>query len=137
MKDRPGHDFRYALNSKKILNELSPKSNVVSIPNHKKGPIYTVMPFIDTVDDEEEVIVCYCDNPLIWDKYVFFDYVHKLKEYNNELTTEDFYVGTPTVQQFLQKINHKQELIGPTDYYLTYEYREMMVDEKRRMVQGQ
>ena len=95
------------------------------------------MPFIDTVDDEEEVIVCYCDNPLIWDKYVFFDYVHKLKEYNNELTTEDFYVGTPTVQQFLQKINHKQELIGPTDYYLTYEYREMMVDEKRRMVQGQ
>ena len=61
---------------KKILSELSPDSKVVSIPNHKKGPIYTVMPFLDMVDDEEEVIVCYCDNPLVWDKYHFYDYVN-------------------------------------------------------------
>ena len=32
-------------NMEEILKELSPKSNVVSLPNHKKGPIYTVMPF--------------------------------------------------------------------------------------------
>jgi NDP-sugar pyrophosphorylase family protein len=64
-------------NMKNVLNKLLPNSNVVSIPNHKKGPIYTIMPFIDMVDDGEEVIVCYCDNPLIWDKSDFFDYVHK------------------------------------------------------------
>ena len=59
-----------------ILKELSPKSSVVSLPNHKKGPIYTVMPFLDIVDDKEEVIVCYCDNPLRWDKYDFFKHVN-------------------------------------------------------------
>ena len=59
-----------------ILKELSPKSSVVSLPNHKKGPIYTVMPFLDIVDDSEEVIVCYCDNPLRWDKYDFFKHVN-------------------------------------------------------------
>lgn len=81
----------------------------------------------------EYTLVCSTGNAF----FVRNDYVHKLKEHNDELTTEDLYVGTPTVQQFLQKINHKQELIGPIDYYLTQEYKEMMVDEKRRMVQGQ
>ena len=33
VKDRPGHDFRYALNSKKIFKELKWKSKV----NLKKG----------------------------------------------------------------------------------------------------
>ena len=28
VKDRPGHDFRYALNNKKILNELGWKSKI-------------------------------------------------------------------------------------------------------------
>jgi NDP-sugar pyrophosphorylase family protein len=60
---------------KDILNKLSPSSKVVSLPNHKKGPIFTVMPFLDLVDDNEEVIVCYCDNPLIWDKHHFKKYV--------------------------------------------------------------
>lgn len=60
---------------KNILNQLSPKAKVVSLPNHKKGPIFTVMPFLDLVDDNEEVIVCYCDNPLIWNKSNFEKYV--------------------------------------------------------------
>ena len=33
VKDRPGHDFRYALDSKKVLNKLKWKSRV----NLKKG----------------------------------------------------------------------------------------------------
>ena len=61
----------------KVLKKLSPKSDVVSIPNHKKGPIYTLMPFLDMVEDDEEVIVCYCDNPLIWDKKDFYNYVRE------------------------------------------------------------
>ena len=28
MKDRPGHDFRYALNNKKILNKLGWKAKI-------------------------------------------------------------------------------------------------------------
>ena len=49
------------------LLELRPDAKVLMIDDHKKGPIYTVMPFIDLVDDEEEVMVCYCDNPYLWD----------------------------------------------------------------------
>ena len=69
-------DHLHNTNMKEVLNELSPNSDIVSLPNHKKGPIYTVMPFLDMVKDDEEVIVCYCDNPLIWNKYDFFDYVN-------------------------------------------------------------
>lgn len=59
----------------KVLHEISPNSKVVSLPNHKKGPIYTIMPFLDMVEDDEEVIVCYCDNPLRWNKQDFYKYV--------------------------------------------------------------
>ena len=58
---------------KNILNELSPSSKVVSLPNHKNN-IHSNA-FLDLVDDNEEVIVCYCDNPLIWNKSDFEKYV--------------------------------------------------------------
>ena len=68
--------------------------------------------------------------------FVRNDYVGKLKEYDESLTTEDLYVGTPVVSKFLQKINYNQELIGPTDYYLTNEYKQMMLNEKKKMLES-
>ena len=58
-------------NIEKVLLSLRPDAKVLEIQNHKKGPIYTIMPFIDLVDDSEPVMVCYCDNPFMWSRQEF------------------------------------------------------------------
>lgn len=50
-----------------ILEEMVPRCTIVSVPKHKKGPVYTMAGMQDIIDDDEEVIVCYCDNPYLWD----------------------------------------------------------------------
>ena len=59
----------------KILLEIRPDATVLEIDNHKKGPIFTILPFFDLIDDEEDVMVCYCDNPFTWNRKSFFNYV--------------------------------------------------------------
>jgi NDP-sugar pyrophosphorylase family protein len=56
-------------NMKEILNNLVPRCKILTIPNHKKGPIYTILSTCvnDYINDNEEVIICYCDNPYLWD----------------------------------------------------------------------
>jgi bifunctional N-acetylglucosamine-1-phosphate-uridyltransferase/glucosamine-1-phosphate-acetyltransferase GlmU-like protein len=56
---------------------MVPNSEIISIPNHKKGPIFTILDTdIDSIiKDDEEVIVCYCDNPYIWDYEYFKQWV--------------------------------------------------------------
>lgn len=64
-------------NIKNVLSELRPDSKIVSIGQHKKGPVYTVKPHYDLIDDSEEVLVCYCDNPFIWDRSDFISHVRE------------------------------------------------------------
>tara|TARA_R110000851_G_scaffold209703_1_gene362128 strand:- start:1546 stop:2364 length:819 start_codon:yes stop_codon:yes gene_type:complete len=60
---------------KRILLELRPDATVLEIDNHKKGPIYTVLPFLDIVQDDEDVMVCYCDNPFVWSRKSFLQHI--------------------------------------------------------------
>ena len=72
-------DFIFICNEKhlgdtdmeEVLKEMLPNSTVVSMPMHKHGPVYTVQQVYDLIDDEEEVIVTYCDNPYLWDRNDF------------------------------------------------------------------
>lgn len=64
-------------NMSEILKELRPNSTIVSMPNHKLGPVYTVKPFYDLIDDEEEIMVSYCDNAFTWDKSTFIEHITK------------------------------------------------------------
>ena len=50
---------------------------LLSVPQHTKGPVFTVIPYLDYVHDDEEVIVCYCDNPYLWNYNHFRTYVEK------------------------------------------------------------
>ena len=54
-------------NIKDILNSLVDKKEIVTIPRHKKGPVFSVSEFEHLIDDEEEVIVNYCDFSIYWD----------------------------------------------------------------------
>ena len=62
-------------NMKSILSSLRPDCKIFEIENHKKGPIFTLMPFLDLVEDNEAVMVCYCDNPFLWDKEKFKSHI--------------------------------------------------------------
>ncbi|AUP79385.1 hypothetical protein C1H87_11970 [Flavivirga eckloniae] len=72
----PGEeDFIFICNSKHlqetnmrtVLNKIAPKGVVVEISPHKKGPVYAVQQVQELINDEEEIIVNYCDFACYWD----------------------------------------------------------------------
>ena len=54
-------------NMRSVLEGLVPKANIISIDPHKKGPVYAVSRIYHLIDDDEEVIVNYCDFGKDWD----------------------------------------------------------------------
>ncbi len=62
---------------KSIIKTMVPNCQLFTIPNHKFGPIYTVYQtdFNSYIEDNEEIIVCYCDNPYLWDYKHFKQWV--------------------------------------------------------------
>ena len=54
-------------NMREILKSIQPNSTILEIPNHKKGPVYAVSCLDDLIDNDEEVIVNYCDFGTYWD----------------------------------------------------------------------
>lgn len=67
--------FTFICNSKhlketnmlEVLKSIKPNANIIEIPNHKKGPVYAVSSISDLLDDDEEIIVNYCDFGTYWD----------------------------------------------------------------------
>jgi NDP-sugar pyrophosphorylase family protein len=57
----------YETSMRDVLTSIKPTSSVVEIPNHKKGPVYAVHQVEGLIDDDEEVIVNYCDFGTYWD----------------------------------------------------------------------
>jgi NDP-sugar pyrophosphorylase family protein len=51
---------------REIIAGVRPDATIVGVPPHKKGPVYTMAGMESYIDDNEEVIVCYCDNPYLW-----------------------------------------------------------------------
>ena len=64
-------------NMKDVLQELCPDSVGISMPLHKLGPVFTVQEAYDFIDDDEEVIITYCDNPYIWDREDFLRHIRE------------------------------------------------------------
>lgn len=58
-------------NMREILLSLKPNATIISMPQHKLGPVYTVQQAYDHIRDDEEVIVSYCDNPHLWNRQDF------------------------------------------------------------------
>ena len=58
-------------NMRSILTGLKPGCQIVSIPPHKKGPIFTLQPAFPLINDNDEVIVSYCDGTLKWNRQDF------------------------------------------------------------------
>lgn len=76
-------DFVFIINDKheketnivEVLEGIADNKKIVTIPCHKKGPVFSVSQFEDLIDDDEEVIVNYCDFSIFWDYRHFKGYV--------------------------------------------------------------
>lgn len=60
-------------NMRAILRQIAPKGKIEEIAPHKKGPVYAVQCVEHLLDDEQEVIVNYCDFSCYWD---YSDFLH-------------------------------------------------------------
>lgn len=75
-------DFIFICNSKhlqetnmrSVLQKIAPKSNIIQIPPHKKGPVFAVQYIENLIDDDEEVIVNYCDFSCYWNYNDFLEH---------------------------------------------------------------
>jgi len=58
-----------------VLSSLCDNFKIVSMPSHKNGPVFTVKEVYDQIDDDDEVIITYCDNPYLWNRQDFNEHV--------------------------------------------------------------
>ena len=79
----PGEDkFTFICNTKhlaetnmrEILFGIKPNATIIEVPSHKKGPVYAVSQANHLIDDEEEVIVNYCDFGTYWNYIDFLEH---------------------------------------------------------------
>jgi len=92
---------------KSILLSLRPDANIISMPQHKYGPIYTVQSAFGFINDDEEVIVSYCDNPHKWHREDFNNHVKSNNLDGCVLTHTGFHPHTlaSTKMAFLKEEN--------------------------------
>ena len=78
-------------NMKSILYSLKPNAHILSVPQHSKGPVHTMQEAYNFIDDDEEVIVCYCDNPYLWNEQKFEGFIKAQKTDGCILTHSGFH----------------------------------------------
>ena len=78
-------------NTKSYLQGIKRGCTILSVPQHTKGPVFTIIPHLDKIQDDEEVIVCYCDNPYLWNYVAFKKYVKENKVDGCILTHSGFH----------------------------------------------
>ena len=56
---------------REVLQSIAPKCNIVTIAPHKLGPVHAVLQAQAAIDDDEKVVVNYCDFSWRWDYAAF------------------------------------------------------------------
>jgi len=75
-------------NMRQVLNKICPTGKIIEVPDGiKKGPVYAVSKIFESIDDDKEIIVSYCDYGTVWDFNSF------LKEKNNYDGLIPSYIG--------------------------------------------
>ena len=60
-----------------VLDAVPNEKDIVIIPTHKKGPVGAIAQCYDLIDDDEQIIVNYCDFSMGWDYDEFETYVNR------------------------------------------------------------
>ena len=62
---------------REVLEGLPVKSEIVPIAQHKLGPVYAVTQVFDRIQDDEEVVINYCDFTCYWNFADFSSFVRE------------------------------------------------------------
>ena len=104
-------------NMKDVLLSIKPSSNIVEIPNHKKGPVYAVSLIEEMIEDDEEVIVNYCDFGTYWNYKDFLKHTRKrgadgaipsYKGFHPHMLGSTNYAFIREKDQWMQEIKEKE-----------------------------
>ncbi|MDO8609102.1 MAG: capsular biosynthesis protein [bacterium] len=60
-------DHLRGTNMREILMKTCPTARIMETIGHKFGPVYTVSKFFDFINDDESVVINYCDFFMDWD----------------------------------------------------------------------
>lgn len=98
------------------LKRLAPNSQIIGVPEeYLKGPAYTCIASFDYVQDNEEVIVNYCDFIQIWDFNEFINNVRNLKTHGAIASFRGFHPSS----------------LGDTYYAYLKIYKDNLIEEVR------
>lgn len=62
-----------------VLEQCKPTGRIIAIEPHKKGPVYAVSQCFTAIDDDDEIVVNYCDFYSDWDYADFLKDTHSRK----------------------------------------------------------
>ena len=139
-------------NMKAVLKKLKPKSKIISINPHKLGPVYAITKVFDLINNNEEIIVSYCDYGTKWN---YFDFLRKVRNkksdgaiasyigFHPHMLNNDTYAFIKEKNKWLIKIKEKesftknkmQEFASNGTYYfrkgeIVKKYFKKIIDEK-------
>ncbi|SFD73364.1 NTP transferase domain-containing protein [Flavobacterium phragmitis] len=103
-------------NMREILLDIRPNANIVEIPNHKKGPVYAVHLIEHLIEDDEEVIVNYCDFGTYWD----------YKDFLIHTRSRDADGALPSYKRF------HPHMLGTTNYAFMRDEKQWMLEIKEK-----
>lgn len=93
---------------RKVILDLSPHAQIVPIDAHKKGPVFTTVPAFPLIEQNEEVIISYCDGTMPLPRKKLLEHVHGNKLDGCLITHTGFHPHTlslTTKMAFLKEEN--------------------------------
>jgi len=115
-------------NMREELLKIKPNSNVLEIPNHTYGPVYTVLAISDLIDDDEEVIINYCDFGIYWDYEDFLKHtrdrdadgaVISYKKFHPHMFGSTNYALSTDTEQWMDEIKEKEPIDKAMNKYVS------------------
>ena len=103
-------------NMREELQRIAPTGEIVEIAPHKKGPVFAVAQVFDRLDDDEEVIVNYCDFGTYWDYDDFLDHTRKRDADGAVVSYRGFH----------------PHMLGPTNYAFQRDKDQWMLEIKEK-----
>jgi len=103
-------------NMREVLLEIKPNANIVEISSHKLGPVYAVSLVENLIEDNEEVIVNYCDFGAYWD---YEDFLKHTRD-------RDADGAIPSYKGF------HPHMLGSTNYAFMRDEKQIMLEIKEK-----
>ena len=101
---------------KEIIEKITPNANIAEIPKHKLGPVFAVSQIFDQIDDNEEVIVNYCDFGTYWNYENFLTHTRKRNADGAVVSYKGFH----------------PHMLGSTNYAFMRDHQQQMLEIKEK-----